>query len=381
MDFAWTEDQQALNKQLSDFARAECNRDLVERDRQCAFSRETWTKCAQIGVHGLAVPTEYGGTGLDPLSALYAMEGLGYGCRDNGLLFAIAAQMWSVQAPILRFGSDAQKSKYLPALVSGACIGAHGMTEPESGSDSFALATRAEKQDGGYLLNGAKTFITNAPFAELFLVFATVNKKRGFFGITAFLIDKGTPGLQVSRPIEMMGLRTTSMGEVSLQDCFVDASCRLGPEGGAASIFRHSMAWERGAILASCVGTMQRQIEVCTSYANARKQFDTQIGKFQSVANRLVDMKVRLEAGRLLLYRWAWKRGQGIDDEIDSAMVKLFLSESFVASSLDAILVHGGYGYSTELEVERDLRDAIASQIYSGTTDIQRTVIARGMGL
>jgi hypothetical protein len=381
MDFAWTEDQQALHKQLIDFAKARCNGDLIGRDRQAVFSRENWNLCAQIGVQGLPVPAEYGGAGLDPLTVLYAMEGLGYGCRDNGLLFAIAAQMWSVQAPILRFGSDAQKARYLPALVSGECIGAHGMTEPESGSDSFALSTRAERKDGGYLLNGSKTFITSAPIADVFLIFATVNKRRGFFGITAFLIDKSNPGLRVSRPIEMMGLRTTAMGEVVLEDCCVDASCRLGSEGGAASIFKHSMAWERGAILASCVGTMQRQLEVCTAYAGSRKQFDSPIGKFQSVANRLVDMKVRLEAARLLLYRWAWKRTKGIDEDIDSAMVKLFLSESLVASSLDAILVHGGYGYSTELEIERDLRDAIASQIYSGTTDIQRTVIARGMGL
>ena len=201
------------------------------------------------------------------------MEGLGYGCRDNGLLFALNAQMWAVQHPIMAFGTEEQRQKYLPPLCRGEFVGAHGMTEPDSGSDSFALSTKAERTDAGYVLNGSKTFVTNAPVADLFLIFATLDKSKGFLGITAFLVDKGTPGLSVGRPIEKMGLRTAPLGEVVLEDCAVPAAARLGREGNGAAIFNHSMGWERSCILASCVGTMQRQLERCIEYCKARKQF------------------------------------------------------------------------------------------------------------
>ena len=309
------------------------------------------------------------------------MEGLGYGCRDNGLLFAINAQMWSVQAPLVRFGSEVHKKKYLPKLVSGEWIGAHGMTEPESGSDSFSLRTKANKVGDAYILNGTKLFVSNAPVADLFLVFATVDRSRGFMGITAFLIEKGTPGLSVSQPIEKMGLRTSLLGEVVLEDCRVGVENRLGREGNGAIIFRHSMGLERTCILASCVGTMERQVELCAEYAKQRQQFGQPIGKFQSVANRIVDMKVRLETARLLLYQAGWLRTRGQEAIQEVAMAKLYLSECFVQSSLDAIQIHGGYGYTTEFEIERELRDAVASRIYSGTSEIQRDIIARSMGL
>ncbi len=381
MDFSWDSDQQELNKQIIAFAKAELNSGLIESDRKGAFSKERWKRLGDMGIHGLAMPSEFGGLELGALATVSALESLGYGCRDGGLLFGVTAQMFSVQAPILRFGSDEQKQRYLPALVQGDLIGAHAMTEPDSGSDSFAMKTSAVRDGDDYVLNGNKTFATNAPVADMLLVFATVNPERGFFGVTAFLVDAKTPGVEVSKPIEMMGLRTTQMGEVAFEDCRIPVSARLGREGNGATIFKHSMGWERGSILATAVGTMQRQLEVCVDYAKTRHQFGQPIGKFQAVSHRIAEMKVRLESARMLLYKWAWKRDQGEDGEQDAAMAKLVLSDCLVKSSLDAVLIHGGYGYCTELELERELRDAVSAKIYSGTSDIQHNLIARGLGL
>ncbi len=381
MDFTWSEEQRAFRAAAVKFARSELNTGLLERDRQGEISLQNWKKCAEFGLLGLPIPRAYGGSGADILTAMLAMEGLGYGCRDNGLIFAMNAQMWSVQLPILNFGTEEQKAKYLPGMCAGEMIGAHGMTEADSGSDAHSLRTRAERVDGGYKLNGSKMFVTNAPFADMALIFATVDPDKGRWAITAFLVDKDTPGYSVSRQLDKMGLRTSPMGEIVLQDCFVPESCRLGQEGNGASIFNSSMEWERSCILAAHVGAMERQVEECVEYARTRKQFGAPIGKFQSVSNRIADMKVRLETARLLLYKMAWLKKQGKSALMEAAIAKLYLSECFVRSSEDAIRIHGGYGYMTEFEVERDLRDALGGTIYSGTSDIQRQIIARLMGL
>jgi alkylation response protein AidB-like acyl-CoA dehydrogenase len=381
MDLSWTDEQLELKRSIVAFAQKELSHGVIERDAEGAFPRDLWTKCAEFGVLGLCVPAEYGGSGLDVLTAILAMEGLGYGCRDNGLLFALNAQMWSIQAPILRFGSEEQKRAYLPRLVSGEIIGAHGMTEPGSGSDPFALATTVKQTGDRYVLNGTKTFISNAPVADVFLVFATRNPKHGFMGISAFLIEKGVRGLTVSRPIEKMGLRTSPMAEVVLEDCEVPSIMLLGREGNGGTIFRHSMAWERCCILASNVGSMERQIEACVQHAKTRQQFGKPIGSYQAVSHRIVDMKVRLEAARLLLYRAGWLRARGEEAMAEVAMAKLAVAEAFVQSSLDVIQLHGGYGYSTEFEFERELRDAVGGRIYSGTSEIQKEIIAGTLGL
>ncbi len=381
MDFSWTSEQLSFKDAIVEFAQGSLNRDLSDRDRRGEFSRENWEKCAEMGVLGLALPEEYGGTNQDVLTTMLVMEGLGYGCRDNGLVFALNAQMWSVQHPILKFGTAEQKQKYLPALCRGELIAAHGMTEPDSGSDAFSLRTRAEKRDGTYVLNGSKTFVTSAPIADLAVVFATTDPKIKRWGISAFLVERGTPGFTVSRSMDKMGLRTAPVGELILQDCVIPEANRLGPEGAGVSVFNSSMEWERSCILASHVGAMERQLEESVRYARERRQFDQPIGKFQSVANRLADMKVRLETARLILYKVAWLKSQGKPADMEAAIAKLYLSECFVSSSLDAIRVHGGYGYMTESEVERDLRDAIGGTIYSGTSDIQRVIIAGWLGL
>lgn len=283
--------------------------------------------------------------------------------------------------PIFKFGTEAQKAKYLPSLCAGEMIGAHGMSEPDSGSDAYSLRTTATKVEGGYLLNGAKTFVTNAPISDMALVFATVDPKRGMWGVTGFLVENGTPGYTISRHIDKMGLRTSPMGELIFQDCFIPEENRLGPIGAGANIFKDSMEWERSCILGSHVGAMERQLEQAVQYAREREQFGQPIGKFQSVANRIVDMKVRLETARLLLYKVAWLKREGKSAVMEAALAKLYLSECFVQSGLDAIQTHGGYGYTTEFEVERDLRDAIGGMLYSGTSDIQRNIIARLLGL
>jgi alkylation response protein AidB-like acyl-CoA dehydrogenase len=381
MDFALTEEQERFREELVRFAAAELNDDVVRRDVEEAFNREAWKKCAAMGIQGLPVPEEFGGGGADALTVMLAMEALGYGCRDNGLLFSLNAHMWSCEMPVVHFGSEEQKRRYLPGLCDGSLIGVQAMTEPGSGSDAFALATTATPRGEGFVLNGTKTFITNAPVADVFVVFATTDRSKGLAGICAFLVDRESTGLSTGRPIHKMGLRTSPMSEVVLDGVEVHASSMLGPTGAGMTLFNSSMAWERSCILASAVGTMQRQLERCVSYARERKQFGRAIGKFQSVANRIVDMKLRLETSRLLLYRLGWLKGQGKKVAMDSAAVKLYVSESFVQSSLDAIQIHGGYGYTTELEVERELRDAIGGRIYSGTSEIQRTIVAGHLGL
>lgn len=380
MDFSWTDEQLAYRKAAVDLGR-QLNEGLIERDRAGELSRDGWRACARFGLQGLPMPEAYGGAAVDILTTMLTMEGLGYGCRDNGLIFAINAQMWSVQMPILDFGTPEQKARLLPPLVRGEWIGAHAMSEPDSGSDAYGLRARAERRGDGYLLNGTKTFVTNAPVADLTLVFATVDRSKGMWGVTAFLVERGTPGFRVSREIEKLGLRTSPMAEVILEDCFLPEASRLGPEGAGAKIFNSSMEWERSCILASHLGAMERQLEGSIRYARERQQFGQPIGKFQSVSNRIVDMRVRLETARLLLYKVAWMKKTGQPAVQEAALAKLYLSECFLQSSLDAIRVHGGYGYMTEFEVERDLRDSIGGTIYSGTSDIQRVIAARLMGL
>jgi alkylation response protein AidB-like acyl-CoA dehydrogenase len=381
LDFSFTEDQLLFRKSVQDFARTELNRDVIPLDRNSDFDRQAFVKCAEFGVQGLPVPETYGGSAADPLTVALAMEALGYACRDNGLLFSINAQMWSFELPLLEFGTEQQKCRYLPSLCKGSMIAVHAMTEPESGSDAFDLRTEARHQNGNYVLNGSKCFITNAPIADSVLVFATVDRAKGMQGVSAFLVDRGTPGFIVSGYVEKMGLRTSPMGEIVLQDCVIAEANRLGPEGAGAAIFNCSMEWERGAILASYLGTMQRQIEECVRYARQRKQFGRPIGRFQAVAHRIANMKVRLEAARWLVYRVAWLKLHGKSAVQEAAIAKLYVSESFVQSCHDAIQIHGAYGYMTDSGLERDLRDSIASTIYSGTSEIQRNIIAAWLGL
>ncbi|MGB5832405.1 MAG: acyl-CoA dehydrogenase family protein [Thiohalocapsa sp.] len=381
MDFAWSDEQKAAFDASVAFARDQLEDDLLQRDADGIFGGDLWCKCAEFGVLGWCVPAEYGGVGLDLVTTIRMFEGIGYGCRDNALTLGLNGQVWSVQIPLLEFGDEDQKQRYLPGLCSGEIIAAHGMTEAESGSDAYSLQTSAKKVDGGYLLNGKKSYIGLAPIAGISLIFARTNPDGGQWGISAFIVESQFDGYHAEAPRSKMGLRTNPLGDIHLEDCFVPTRNRLGPEGGGANVFHHSMDWERSFIFTSHVGSMARQLDDCVTYARKRQQFGKDIGKFQSVSNRLADMKLRLETSRLLLYQAAWLKNQGRHAALEAAMTKLHLGEAFAANSLDAMRIFGARGYMSEFEVERDLRDALGGVIYSGTSDIQRNVIAGWLGL
>jgi len=381
VDFEWAEEQEAFYESVVSFARANLNTDVIARDQRHEFSATAWNACARFGIQGLPVPAEWGGSDADALTIAHAMEALGYGCTDNGLLFSLGAQMWSAEIPLVRFGSDTQKRRYLPGLCDGSLIGVQCMTEPATGSDAFAMTTVAKLDGDRFVLSGAKTFITNAPVADMFIVFATTDRAKGLGGLCALVVDRTSSGVEVGEPFHKMGLRTSPMSEVRFDDCDVPARNLLGSIGSGMAIFNTSMDWERTLILATAVGSMQRQLERTIAYAKERTQFGQAIGKYQAVAHRIVDMRVRLDAARLLLYQTAWKKSRGKSTSTEASIAKLFISEAYLHSSLDALQVHGGYGYMEETELEREVRDAVGSRIYSGTSDIQRNIVAGRIGL
>jgi alkylation response protein AidB-like acyl-CoA dehydrogenase len=376
-----SDDLQRLQDSAIAFARQALAHDVVSADADEVFSREAWRRAADFGVLAMPMPEQYGGLALGLSSLLAVMEGLGYGTRDQGLLFSLNAHLWTNSVPILRYGTDEQRTRYLPGLCAGTLIGANAATEPEAGSDIFSLRTRAVREGDTYVLTGTKMFVTNAQAADLFVTYATIDPRLGPMGVTGFIVDRDTPGVTVGRPMHKMGLRTSPMGEVIFEDARVPVANRLGREGRGVEVFECSMEWERGCILASCLGVMRRQLEECVRHARERRQFGRPIGKNQSVANRIVDMRVRLETCRPLVYEIGRLKDRDRPAMLEAAMAKLHVSRSFVDSSLDAIQIFGGYGYMTEQEIERDLRDAVGSGLYSGTSEIQRNIIARALGL
>lgn len=381
MDFSWSDEQLALRDEAQRFASLHLGSDVARRDQSGTDGhegwRDDWRKCAEFGLFGLAVPKDYGGRGLDILTSIFVLEAIGYGCRDNGLTLVANGQMWAVQEPILSFGTTDQKRRYLPRLCDGSTIGAVSMTEHGAGSNAAGITTTAEPVEGGYVLNGAKAYVGLGPSCDLALVFASTAPDRGSWGISAFLIDAGMDGFVRLPPQQKMGLRTTPMGEFVFDNCAIPTEARLGREGAGLAIFQHIMEWERSFILTSHVGSMRRQLDECVAFARERVVFDKPIDQFQSVSNRLANMKLRLETAQLLLYKAAWLKSQGQSCPTEAALANLHLSEAFVESSLDAIRIHGGKGYLSETGIERDLRDALGGVIYSGTSDIQRQIIAQ----
>lgn len=381
MDFSLSEDQITFKKSAIEFAEKALNTGAKEREKNREFNQEGWEKCAEFGVQGLSVPEKYGGLGMDIMTCVATMEGLGYGCRDSGLLFAINSHIWTCESPIVKFGSDYQKDKYLPGLCNGSLKGGHAMTEPDSGSDAFSMKCRAVKKGDRYIINGTKMFITNAPIADLLLVFAVTDAKSGFAGISAFIVEKGFPGFSVGKPLDMMGLKTSPIGEVILQDCEVPEENRLGKEGAGAAIFNSEMEWERSCLFATHVGAMAKDLEDCIRHVNERQQFGKPIGKYQAISHKIAEMHVRLELSKLVLYKVAWLKSQGRRAPAESAIAKLFVSESYVENCMEALQIHGAYGYSAEMDFEKNLRDSIAGKIYSGSSEIQKNIIASLLGL
>lgn len=382
MDFAYSEEQKLLRDSTLRFAGNELNERIAERDRDQAFPRGLWKKCAEIGLQGLPVPESHGGTGLDPLSCAVVLEALGHGCKDGGLVFSLCAHLLACVVPLWRHGSDDQKARVLPGLCSGDLVGAHAITEPGSGSDTFAMGTRAVRDGDGWRINGTKTFISNGPIADVAVVFAVTDADKGYHGgITAFVLEKGMPGFATGQKFEKLGLRTSPVGELIFTDLRVPDSAVLGQVGGGSAVFATAMDWERCLLVATHVGAMERLLETTVAYVRTRHQFGQSIGKFQAVSHRIADMKVALEAARLLAYRAAWCLEHQRSASLDASIAKLFVSESLLQVALDAVHLHGGYGFMVEYEVERALRDAVGSTIYSGTSEMQRGIIARWLGL
>ncbi len=383
MDFRIDSELQESLDQLAEFAREKLQDDVSRRDRVGEFPSDLWKLCADFGIQSLASTLAYGGNAdtIKLMPSLMAMETLGKHCSDGGLLLALNAQMWTVQLPILDFGTEEQKQRFLPGMCRGEIIGSHALTEPEAGSDVYSMKMTAEKVEGGYRLNGTKRFITLGSICDFALVFASTNPAHGKWGITAFLVPSETQGFTRGEVQQKMGLRTVPFCELQLKDCFVPEELRLGKEGAGFAIGSHSLEYDRCCMLAGKLGAMERQLEQTIDYVKSRKQFGQKISSFQAVSHRIAEMKTRIEAARLLLYRTAWKKDQGEKAILDTAMVKLMISESYVQNSLDAIRSHGGNGYLEEYGVEKDLRDAVGSILYAGTSDIQKNIIAKMLGL
>ncbi len=380
MDFDWTEEQLELRRGAVEFASRRLVDGTTERDRAGVFPRELWAACAEFGLQGVLVPEPWNGGGQDLLSAVAILEGIGYGARDNGIVFSVTAHAASCEGPLAAFGNDAQKDEWLPGLADGSVIGATGVTEPDSGSNALGLETTAVEDRGGWVLDGAKTFVTNAPVADLFVIYARTGGS-GFAGLTCFLVPRQTEGLTVGPPMEKMGLRTSPISQVYLDSCRLPASAVLGGVASGAMIFNQTMDVERLLVMAPAIGVMERILERSVAHARQRTAGPVAIGKHQAISHRIADMELGLEASRLLLYRAAWQRMRRGTAPKESALAKLAVSEAYVESCRSAVQIFGGYGYMVDYELERELRDALATTLYVGTSEIQRNLIAGLRGL
>jgi len=363
------------------FARTRLSPGAREREAAGAFDRGLWGEAAAFGLAGLPIPEEWGGSGLDAVDTMLVVEALGKGCEDGGLVFSLCAHMFASAVPIWRSRSAEHCRRYLGDLAAGRLICANAATEPEAGSDLYSMRAAARRENGQYVLDGSKCFVTNAPVADLFLVYASTDPGRGSFGVSAFVVPRDTPGLRVVPERQKTGLRTSPWGTLYLDECRVPESARLGPEGAGAALFGESMIWERGCLFAYYVGAMERSLERCIEHARVRVQFGRRLGEFQAVSGRIVDMKLRLETSRLLLYRAGELHRQGKRCDEAVALSKLWISEAALQSGLDAIQLFGGTGVTAESGVDALLRDAVPARIFSGTSEIQRVLLARMLGL
>ena len=381
MNFAFTDEQKRIRKTIIDFARRDLNPGMVERDRMGTFPRELWKKCADMRILAIPFPESLGGDGFDFVTAVAVFHALGYACKDSGLVHSLATQViCGIQLHL--FGNKEQAAQLLPDLASGKLIYAQGITEPGSGSDAFAMQTFATRTDSGYKLNGTKIMISNGPIADRALIFAVTDRaKKSLGGISCFLVSKGDAGFSTGKPLEKMGLRTLTNGELIFTDCYVPATSIVGREGQGAILFSEAMEWERTLIPACLLGVLERILEECVQYAKERKAFGQPIGDFQAISHKIAMMKMNAELGRLALYNAAYLKSQRKRAALETSVAKLFISESLKHACMDAVQIRGGYGYMVEYEVERDLRDSIASTIYSGTSEMQANIIARIAGL
>jgi alkylation response protein AidB-like acyl-CoA dehydrogenase len=380
VDFTFTAEQEEIRESVLALCRSHLNQNADKADEQAEFPRKKWKLCCEFGIPGLPIPEEYGGLGRDMLTTALAIKALGLGCPDEGLIFSLCAHMLTCVVPVWRFGSPEQKRDYLPGLCSGEYIGGNGISEANAGSDVSSITTRVEKEENAYLINGTKIFVTNAPVAQVLVIYARHTGGMSMLDISAFLVETHTPGFRIGQVFNKMGLRTSPMSEVILESCRVPMDRLLGRERRGMEVFNHSMLWERIIMAAYHVGAMERQYELTVRYASLRKQFGQKIIGFDRVSDRLVSMKTRIETAKLLLYKVCWSYDTGKMDMARAAMLKLLASEAKVKNSLDAVQIFGAYGYIKESPVEKQLRDSIAATIYSGTSEIQRKIIAESLG-
>lgn len=378
MTFELTEEQKMLRDMVRRFAEEQLKPRAKEIDEKCEIPQEIIKQLAELGLFGVHVPEEYGGAGMDYIAYSIVIEELSRGCASTGVL--VSAHTSLVVDPILKYGTEEQKKKYLVPLAQGEKIGAHAMTEPGAGTDVTSISTTAKKEGDYYILNGTKHFITNAKEADVFLVFAMTDKEKKHKGMSAFIVERGTPGFEVTKFEHKLGIRGSSTGELVFEDCKVPAENLLGEEGQGFYIAMYCYDGGRIGIAAQAVGIAQAAFEESVEFAKTRVQFGQPIINFQAIQFKLADMATLIEAARLLYLKSAWMKSQGIASFYKvSAMAKLFASDVAMKVTREAIQVHGGYGYTTDYDVERHYRDAKITEIYEGTVEAQRLTIARAL--
>lgn len=370
MDFQLTKEQKQYRREIINFAKKNLN---AKEHLEC-FSEDMWKKISEFGFLGITIGEEYGGLGENYLTAAVAHEALGYGCENNGFIFAVNNHIWVAQNLIYLYGQQASKDKYLPDMVEGKKIGAIAITEPDSGSDALSMQTSACKEANFCILNGNKTFISNGPIADVFVVIA-VTQKEPVKRYTAFVVEKNFEGVHVGKNIQKMGLEACPTSEVTFIDCKVPNNNILGKFNEGSSVLINALEWERCYEFAPHVGAMQRIMEKCIEYVNQRKQFGKPIREYQAVSHKISEMKISLELARLMLYKIAWLKDHKRSAYSEASIFKVFVSENYIKACRDAVQIFGAYGYTKEYSLERELRDALACSIYSGTNEMQRNTI------
>ena len=383
MDFSLTDEQIMFYEQVRKFTANELVlpvQEYCEHDHNQEFVWKNWRKMADFGLLGLPYPEEYGGGGADALTTSLAIEAAARSGLDAGTGLSWGAHTILCGVPIWKLGTEEQKRKYLPRMSSGEIIGGFALTEPGSGSDAASLRTSAVRTEGGWLLNGTKTFITNGPIGSIFVVTARTDKEQKALGISTFLVEKDFDGFSVGKELDKLGNRTSTTSELIMEDCFVPEDNLLGPENlGFITVGRLILGWERCCLLAAAAGGIGAGMETSARYAQERHQFKRPIAAFQAIQHKLADMKVSYEAGRLLIYRVASKLDQDEISLLDAAVAKEYLTRVCIDCAAETVQIHGGYGYMKDYQVERGIRDSKLASIGGGTSEIQLSIIARAL--
>ena len=373
MDFDLTEEQQMIKDTIRKFADEEIAPVAAENDKKAEFPREIFLKLAGLGFMGTPIPEEYGGAGFDFISHAIVAEEIGR--VDSSLRGTYSVQVSLVELPLSKFASEEQKKKYLPRLTSGEWIGCYGLTEPNSGSDPASMISTAREDGDYYILNGQKTWITNAGIADMAIVYAKTDPEAGARGITAFLVERDFEGFSTRDLHDKLGLRASNTGEIFLEDCRVPKGNVLGEVNGGFKIALATLDFGRYTVAAGCVGLAQGCIDICKAYAKERIQFGKPIGSFQLIQQMIADMVVECEAGRLLVYRAGHIKNKGLRNTRETSIAKYYCSEMANRVAYKAVQIHGGYGFSGEYDVERFYRDARINTLYEGTSQIQQLII------